>query len=127
VSLVAFVSIIFVGLKEAFLKRILMALVDFNSGSLIGGGFIHLLPEAVEITDQGVIYYAIAGIILFLVTEKFLYWSHCHEETCKIHVFVYLNLIENGINNFVDGMIIATSFMPSYDLGLATTLAVIFY
>jgi hypothetical protein len=48
VNLVAFVSIIFVGPKEAFLKRILMTLVGFASGSLIGGAFIHLLPEAVE-------------------------------------------------------------------------------
>lgn len=48
VSLVAFVGIIFAGLKEAFLKRILMALVGFASGSLIGGAFIHLLPEAVR-------------------------------------------------------------------------------
>jgi zinc and cadmium transporter len=125
VSLVAFVGIIFVGLKEAFLKRILMALVGFASGSLIGGAFIHLLPEAVETTGEGTFYYAIAGIILFFVTEKFLYWRHCHEENCKIHMFVYLNLIGDGIHNFVDGMIIAASFMLSYDLGLATTLAVI--
>jgi hypothetical protein len=65
VSLVAFVGIIFVGLKEAFLKRILMALVGFASGSLIGGAFIHLLPEAVEKTGQGIFYYAIAGIYFF--------------------------------------------------------------
>ena len=80
VSLVAFVGIIFVGLKEAFLKSILMALVGFASGSLIGGAFIHLLPEAVEKTGQDIFYYAIAGIIFFFVTEKFLYWRHCHEE-----------------------------------------------
>jgi zinc and cadmium transporter len=40
-------------------------------------------------------------------------------------MFVYLNLIGDGIHNFVDGMIIAASFMLSYDLGFATTLAVV--
>jgi zinc and cadmium transporter len=127
VSLVAFVGIFFAGLKEAFLKRILMALVGFASGSLIGGAFIHLLPEAMEKTGQGIFHYAIAGIIFFFFTEKFLYWRHCHEEKCAVHMFVYLNLIGDGIHNFVDGMIIAASFMLSYDLGFAATLAVIFH
>jgi zinc and cadmium transporter len=52
----AFVGIIFVGLKEALLKRILMALVGFASGALIGGAFIHLLPEALEKTGLGIFY-----------------------------------------------------------------------
>jgi len=52
VSLLAFVGIVFIDLKEAFLRRILMALIGFASGSLIGGAFIHLLPEAFEETGQ---------------------------------------------------------------------------
>jgi len=59
--------------------------------------------------------------------EKFLYWRHCHEEKCPVHTFAYLNLIGDGIHNFIDGMLIAASFILSYDLGVATTLAVIFH
>ncbi len=127
VSLVAFVGILFIGLKEAFLKRILMALVGFASGSLIGGAFIHLLPEALEEASQAIFYYVIIGIVFFFTMEKFLYWRHCHEEKCPVHMFAYLNLIGDGIHNFIDGMIIAASFILSYDLGVATTLAVIFH
>jgi len=127
VSPVAFVGILFIGLKEAFLKRILMALVGFASGSLIGGAFIHLLPEALEEASQAVFYYVIVGIVFFFVMEKFLYWRHCHEGKCPVHIFAYLNLIGDGIHNFIDGMIIAASFILSYDLGVATTLAVIFH
>ncbi len=127
VSLIAFIGILFIGLKEAFLKRAVMALVGFASGSLIGGAFIHLLPESIEQTGQAIFYYVIVGIIFFFVTEKFLYWRHCHEETCPVHTFAYLNLIGDGIHNFIDGMIIAASFILSYDLGVATTLAVIFH
>jgi zinc and cadmium transporter len=127
VSLVAFVGIVFMGLKEAFLKRILMALVGFASGSLIGGAFIHLLPEALEKSDQSMFYYVVVGIVFFFIMEKFLYWRHCHEETCPVHIFAYINLIGDGIHNFIDGMIIAASFVLSYDLGFATTLAVIFH
>jgi len=127
VSLIAFIGILFIGLKEAFLKRIVMALVGFASGSLIGGAFIHLLPESIEQTGQAIFYYVIVGIVFFFVMEKFFYWRHCHEETCPVHTFAYLNLIGDGIHNFIDGMIIAASFIRSYDLGFATTLAVIFH
>lgn len=127
VSLIAFIGIIFIGLNEAFLRRILMALVGFASGSLIGGAFIHLLPESLEETGQVIFYYVIVGIVFFFIMEKFLYWRHCHEGKCPIHIFAYLNLIGDGVHNFIDGMIIAASFILSYDLGIATTLAVIFH
>jgi len=127
VSLVAFVGILFIGLKEAFLKRIVMALVGFASGSLIGGAFIHLLPESLEETGQVAFHYVIAGIVFFFVMEKFLYWRHCHKGECPVHIFAYLNLIGDGIHNFIDGMVIAASYILSWDLGVATTLAVIFH
>jgi len=125
--LVAFVGILFIGLKEAFLKRIVMALVGFASGSLIGGAFIHLLPESLEETGQVAFHYVIAGIVFFFVMEKFLYWRHCHKGECPVHIFAYLNLIGDGIHNFIDGMVIAASYILSWDLGVATTLAVIFH
>lgn len=46
VSLIAFIGIVFIGLKESALKRILIASVGFASGTLLGGAFLHLLPEA---------------------------------------------------------------------------------
>lgn len=127
VSLIAFAGIIFIGSKESFLKRILMALVGFSSGTLLGGAFLHLLPEAYEVNKTNTFYYVILGIVVFFALEKFFYWRHCHEEECPVHMFVYLNLIGDGIHNFIDGAVIAATFMFSFDLGFATTLAVIFH
>ncbi|MEM2118018.1 MAG: ZIP family metal transporter [Candidatus Bathyarchaeia archaeon] len=127
VSLIAFAGIIFIGSKESFLKRILMALVGFSSGTLLGGAFLHLLPEAYEANKTNTFYYVILGIVVFFALEKFFYWRHCHEEECPVHMFVYLNLIGDGIHNFIDGAVIAATFMFSFDLGFATTLAVIFH
>jgi zinc and cadmium transporter len=70
VSLIAFVGILFIGLKETLLSRIVMALVGFASGALIGGAFIHLLPESLQETGQDTFYYVIVGIILFFVMES---------------------------------------------------------
>ncbi|MEM3459401.1 MAG: ZIP family metal transporter [Candidatus Bathyarchaeia archaeon] len=127
VSLIAFAGIIFIGSKEGFLKRILMALVGFSSGTLLGGAFLHLLPEAYEANGTSTFYYVILGIVVFFALEKFFYWRHCHEEECPVHMFVYLNLIGDGIHNFIDGAVIAATFMFRFDLGFATTLAVIFH
>src|SRR4030042_809655 len=118
VSLLSFIGILVISLKETSLNRILTALIGFASGSLIGGAFLHLLPEALEDGGQTTFYYAITGIIFFFIMEKFLYWRHCHEEECPIHTFVYLNLIGDGIHNFIDGMIIAASFVVSNDVGV---------
>jgi len=131
VSAISLIGIIFMGLKENLLKNLLMTLVAFASGTLLGGAFIHLLPEALSEANAGdfatPFYYAIFGIVSFFIMEKFLYWRHCHEDECPAHMFVYLNLVGDGIHNFIDGMIIAATYIISFDLGFVTTLAVMFH
>ncbi|MEM1551693.1 MAG: ZIP family metal transporter [Candidatus Bathyarchaeia archaeon] len=129
VSLIAFIGIVFIGLKEDKLKRLTMVLVGFASGTLIGGAFFHLLPESLTPENDAttVFWCVIVGIISFFTLEKFLYWRHCHEKECPTHTFVYLNLLGDGIHNFIDGMVIAATFMVSFELGFAATLAVIFH
>ncbi|MEM1539681.1 MAG: ZIP family metal transporter [Candidatus Bathyarchaeia archaeon] len=129
VSLIALVGLIFMGLKEGLLKGVTMTLVGFASGTLLGGAFLHLLPEALtsEANSTITFCYVIVGIVSFFALEKFFYWRHCHEKECPTHTFVYLNLIGDGIHNFIDGMVIAATFLISFDLGFATTLAVVFH
>lgn len=126
VSLVSFIGLLFVGMKEGVLGRLLMVLVAFASGSMIGAAFFDLIPEAVE-TGSNVWLYIVTGIMFFFVMEKFLYWRHCHDENCQVHSFAYLNLIGDGVHNFVDGALIAGSFLISASLGFTTTLAVVFH
>jgi zinc and cadmium transporter len=126
VSLVSFIGVFFMGLKEAVLGRILMALVGFASGSLIGAVFFELIPEAAE-TGQAAWFFVVAGILTFFVMEKFLYWRHCHDENCEVHNFAYLNIIGDGVHNFIDGMLIAAGFLISASIGFTTTLAVVFH
>jgi len=129
VSLIAFIGVLFIGLKEDKLKRLTTILVGFASGTLLGGAFLHLLPESLtpENDQMAILWYVIAGIVSFFALEKFLYWRHCHEKECPTHTFVYLNLVGDGIHNFIDGMVIAATFMIGFELGFATTLAVIFH
>ncbi len=90
---------------------------------------MHILPECLENNkSEAVFSYLILGIIIFFLMERYLHWRHCHEEGgCKIHAFTYLNLVGDGFHNFIDGMVIAASFMVSLKLGLITTLAIVLH
>lgn len=129
VSLISFIGIITLSLKDKLLEKILFGLIGFSAGALIGGAFLHILPEALEKTESTTVFlYLILGLVLFFLMERYLHWRHCHEEgKCKIHPVTYLNLIGDGFHNFLDGMVIAVSFIASFRLGITTTLAVIFH
>ena len=89
---------------------------------------MHILPEVLEKTKAEVTFsWVILGIILFFLLERYFHWRHCHEGVCNVHTFTYLNLIGDGLHNFLDGMVIATSFVVSLKLGIVTTLAVILH
>lgn len=125
ISLISFVGALVLVLSEKRLKDILLLLVGLSGGALIGGAFLHLLPEAIEeSTESSSVFMAtIAGLLIFFLLEK-LMWRHCHERDCPIHTFAYLNLIGDGVHNFIDGLIIAASFLADVRLGFAATIAV---
>ncbi len=129
VSLISLVGIFTLSIKGNLLHKILFCLIGFSAGALIGGAFLHILPECLENNKSTTVFsYLIFGIIVFFLMERYLHWRHCHEQgACKIHAFTYLNLVGDGFHNFIDGMVIAASFMVSLKLGFVTTLAIILH
>ncbi len=124
VSFISLIGVFFIGMKGGATEKFLERFVSFAVGGLLGGAFFHLLPESLELKDSLIFTYVLSGIIIFFVIEKFLHWRHCHKDKCDVHTFTYLNLIGDGVHNFLDGIIIATSFMTDTHLGMATTIAV---
>ena len=131
VSLLSFVGVLFIAIKEEKLKKILLFLVSFAAGGLLGDSFIHLLPEAIKESGftLGVSLAVLVGLLLFFVLEKFICWRHCHIPTSKSHPHpvVFMNLIGDGFHNFIDGAVISASFLTTIPLGIATTLAVVLH
>ena len=128
ISLISFIGIFTLGIKTKIFDRIIVLLVGFAAGSLIGGALLHLLPEATAQCSCDLVYiYVLIGFTMFFFMERYFYWRHCHEGVCDVHTFTYLNLIGDGIHNFTDGLIIAASFVTDFRLGIITTLAVIFH
>jgi len=114
--------------KEGLLEKLLFVLIGFSAGALIGAAFLHLIPEAMEISATGDVFlYVIFGFIIFFVLERYLHWRHCHEGTCQVHAFTYLNLIGDGIHNFIDGLVIGASFTVNIHFGVITTLVIVFH
>lgn len=128
ISLISFVGVISLLFKENILNKILLLLISFSAGALIGGAFLHLIPEAVEKSASGNVYlFVILGFISFFILEKYLHWRHCHKGKCDIHTFTYLNLIGDGVHNFIDGLIIGSSFVVDITFGLAASFAIIMH
>lgn len=125
VSLISLISILLFWLKLENLNKITHYLVSFAIGTLFGGAFLHLLPEALEKSNiQTTFLFVILGILLFFIIEKYIRWRHCHEEVCEYHAIAQINLIGDGIHNFMDGVAIATSFLVNIPTGIATTIAI---
>ena len=131
ISLVSFLGVLTFSFSIERLKKILLLLVSFAAGGLLGGAFIHLLPETVAEFGFSVTtsLYVLSGILLFFILEKFIQWRHCHHPTTEAHPhpFAYMNLVGDGVHNLIDGMIIAASYIISIPVGIATTVAVIMH
>lgn len=123
-------------LALGFLRRhgVLLFMVAFAAGTLLGDSFLHLLPEAVE--SRGgfppeLAYLVLGGFLAFFLLETGLRWGHAHGEAAHLHgneatvaPFAWTNLVGDGIHNFVDGVIIGAAWLVNPASGIATTIAV---
>jgi zinc and cadmium transporter len=128
VSAIAFAGIVVLVVQEDLLRRIVPILVSFAVGALLGDALFHILPELGEnggITT-GLSWVMALSILFFFVLEKFIHLHHQLNapEHRHVHPLVLTNLLGDGVHNFVDGAIIAGSFIVSPSLGIATTIAV---
>ena len=114
--------------------KVLLVLLSLSGGTLLGSVFIHFLPEMAEHgyhLDTAL--YILLGFLIFFVLEKFVHYHHnknCQHGDCG-HGHAYhlapLNLIGDGIHNFLDGMVIAGSYIVSIPLGIAATISILFH
>ena len=125
-SAIALVGGVTLVLSEATLQRILLPLVAFAAGSLLGGAFFHMIPAglAAGMNELTVFSLILAGFTVFFGLEQFLHWHHCHraETACK-KPLPYLILIGDGLHNFLGGLAVAGTFLIDIRLGIVTWLA----
>ncbi|KKT76982.1 MAG: Metal cation transporter, ZIP family [Microgenomates group bacterium GW2011_GWB1_44_8] len=106
--------------KKAFTHGQSLLLVSFAAGVLLSTAFFDLLPEAGEAMWGGIL----AGIIFLFLLEKFL-WYHHHDEEHEGHKRTpILITVGDTVHNFIDGAVIAGTFLVSPATGVVTALAV---
>jgi zinc and cadmium transporter len=123
---IAMVGSVTLLLRPATLDRILMPLVAFAAGSLLGGAFFHMIPAALatrlDSLDVGIA--VILGFTAFLILEQLLHWHHCHRATADCRQpLTWLILIGDGLHNFIGGLAIAGTFLVDTRLGITSLLA----
>ena len=125
-SAIAMVGSVTLFLKPETLNRLLLPLVAFAAGSLIGGAFFHMIPAALEATADtlGIGIAVVAGFTTFFILEQLLHWHHCHraQSDCK-QPLTYLILIGDALHNFLGGLAIAGTFLIDIRLGVTSWLA----
>ena len=139
VSVISLVGVFTLALSDKILRALISYLVSLAAGALLGDAFVHLIPEAFEKGDSTLIAATIlAGIFLFFILEKILHWHHSHGqveecvETLENHNHCHkplgtIVIVADSVHNFIDGVIIAASYLVSLPVGLATTIAVVIH
>ncbi|TXT53350.1 MAG: Zinc transporter [Promethearchaeota archaeon] len=128
-SLIAWIGITTLAIKEKALEKLLLILVAFSAGALLGGAFLHLIPESIEESGDGLgmMIWVLIGFAIFFLLEQFLRWQHSHripmEQRKEREPVGVLILLADGIHNFIGGLAIASSFMVSFEVGLITWIA----
>lgn len=120
------VGVATIALQPAFLNRLILPLVSLSAGTMLAASLLHLLPESLELLgDLLPFQLTLASFFVFFLLERFLHWRHCHEaDHLTNHTMGTINLIADGLHNFLDGLLIAASFANGASLGLVSTLAI---
>jgi zinc and cadmium transporter len=111
--------------KLTYKKKFLTFFVSFAAGVMLASAFFDLFPEALELGDAESIFMpAFLGIVLFFFLERFVLWFHHHDDDHHLKPSTILINVGDGIHNFIDGVVIAATFIANPTLGVVTTLAI---
>jgi zinc and cadmium transporter len=101
ISAIALEGSVTLVLHESTLKKVLLPLVSFAAGSLIGGALFHMIPASLaSMPVMKTFRWVALGFLIFFALEQFLHWHHCHRAfaECK-KPLTYLILIGDGLHN----------------------------
>ncbi len=120
-------------------NTLIPCLISYATGTLLAAAFLGMIPHAIEHANENVtlieqanqnisliLAIVLMGVVVFFVLEKLIIWRHCHETDCEVHGAPGpIILIGDSFHNLIDGVIIATSFLINFSIGLAACLSVI--
>ena len=124
----------------ALLSKMVDNMVSMSVGILLATAFLHSLPEAFSMpgtSPQLLFATLLAGLLGFFLLEKIALLRHSHHHEGDGHNHHdghdaeaagrsgWMILVGDGLHNFVDGVLIAASFMADFHVGVFTAIAII--
>jgi len=129
VSLISLIGVTILAVSTKKGDRFVSLFVGLAIGALIGDVMIHLLPESYETLGLASSALFLTGFLTFFAMEKFLHWRHGHHprERHGVAPVGIMNLVADSLHNLIDGLLIGASYIVSFPIGLATTVAVVLH
>jgi Predicted divalent heavy-metal cations transporter len=126
VSLVSLIGLTTLSMKTDTLRRYLPYMLCLGVGAMFGNAFLHMIPESVEHSGTLLtLLMGVAGFGAFFFVEKQLHCKHeCAAPGHGEHPVGYMSLFADGLENLVDGAIIAAAYLVDLPTGIAATVAV---
>ena len=128
-------------ISEKSIQKTLLYFVSFSTGGLLGDVFIHIIPEISENTSfffDRTHHHSCWHPLLVSCRKKSFTGAtvtcpkDCdHAENTAHHHHHHsvglMSIMGESVHKFIDGVIIASSYMVSIPLGISTTLAIVFH
>lgn len=142
VSAVSFTGIATLSLRGDRQKKVINLLLSLAAGAMLGNAFLHLLPHSLESTkhEQPAIVQIVqstghdhASLYVFALVLAGFLTLYCldlalltrgHKNSECVRPLGYLVLLSDGLENFLDGIVIGAAFLVSIPAGISTTIAI---
>jgi zinc and cadmium transporter len=135
-SVVSLIGGVILLVKGKLASKISHFLAAFAAGVLLGTAFIDLLPEALEHAEElgteiNIFLWTLGGVLIFFLLERIIHNFHHHGDLHSKNEIkeekkatIPLIIFGDSFHNFIDGVVIAATFMVDINLGILTTFAV---
>ncbi|HHL39419.1 MAG TPA: ZIP family metal transporter [Deltaproteobacteria bacterium] len=112
--------------RRSWTRRNTVFFISFSAGVVLSVAFVHLLPEAVELTDNAMAV-VLATMLAFYMVEHMLAIHTCHEGECEVHSMGLPAFLGITFHSLLDGAVIGVGFEADFTLGFAAAVAVLLH
>ncbi len=103
-------------------RRFELAL-NLSAGVIIGVAFFHMLPESIQLMESRASYFAVSGLLVLFLIERFITIHPCEIDECEEHGIGIPAFIGFSIHSFFDGFALGASLLVP-KLSFLTFLAI---